>query len=64
MSPQEKEALKEALTFFGKYFGIPLMVIVILFLVGVFSEPEEVAISTPYIYTADTSELWDTVSFK
>lgn len=63
MTPGEIQAAKEAGKFFGKYFGIPLLIVIILFAIGTYTEPQEAPPNPPFVYVADTSHPWDTVPF-
>ena len=56
-------ALKEAARFFGKWFGIPLLIFGIVSIMGILTKPPELPTISTYVFVEDTARPWDTVAF-
>lgn len=63
MNQSERKAFKEAVKFFGKYFGIPIVILGFLVIEGNLNKPEFPNM-TEEITVPDDTPYWDTVSFK
>ncbi len=57
------EAVKEAARFFGKWFGIPLLIFGIVSIMGILTQPKALPPTPPYVFVEDTTHAWDTVPF-
>lgn len=58
MTPGEMAAVKQASKFFAKYFGIPLIIVGFLVLVGIWLEPISPPPIKEFIYVPDTAQPW------